>query len=304
MSNPPRRHHYIPEFYQRKWAGGDGQLERYELINDAVVRRRVFPSAAAFRKDLYRYPRADMEEWHAQALEWAIFKKIDDAGAKALEALTSEPAAIRDNAIRGHWTVFLRTMLLRTPYQMTGVLSTLAQIWRDVDVSEKYAAMHQPGMPETATEFLEALNPNVAKESAFRMFADAVGNDRMTRHIMKLSWRIIDCAASDHQLLLSDHPIVLVPLETDHGHIAMPLSPTQILVAATNDQTKEMVDSLRPKLMVRIMNKFTVQRAQHCVIAHDKAQDFFIKKHFGACPVPPFLAPSKLSETPIVDDQD
>lgn len=303
MDNPPHRHHYIPEFYQRKWVGQDGQLERYEHVNGAVIRKRVFPSAAGFQKNLYRHPRADMDEWQAQALEWATFKRIDDAGAKALEALTSAPTAISDNVVRRQWAVFLRTMLLRTPYQMTGVLDSLEQIWRDVDVSDKYAAMRRPGMPKTATEFLEALDPNIGKESAFRMFADALGNDRITRHIMKLPWRIIDCSAADHRLLLSDHPVVIVPLATDQGHIAMPLSPTKILVGAANDQTKALIDSLRPKQAVRIMNKLTVQRAQHCVIAQNQAQDSFIRKHFGIDPVPPFLSPSKLREFPPFDDQ-
>ncbi|WP_404333388.1 DUF4238 domain-containing protein [Sphingomonas sp. MMS12-HWE2-04] len=292
--NPPRRHHYIPEFYQRKWAGEDRRVERYERINGVVVRRRVFPSAAGFREDLYRHPRAEMDEWNAQALEWAVFKIIDEKGARALEALVSDPMALRDNIVRNDWAVFLRTMLLRTPYQMTGTMASLEQIWRDTEVSEKYAAMRKPGMPETATEFLEMLNPHEAKESAFRMFADGLGSDRTIRHIIKLPWRIFDCSTADHRLLLSDHPVVLVPLKTDDGHIAMPLSPTKFLVAATSDRTKAMADTLRPKSAVRVMNKLAVQRAQHCVIARDQAQDLFIRKHFGAHQIPPFLAPSKL----------
>lgn len=303
MDNPPRRHHYLPEFYQRKWRDQDKQVERYELINGKVVRRRVFPSAAGFQENLYRHPRPEMDEWHAQALEWATFKKIDDAGARALEALTSDAAAIRDNEVRGNWAVFLRTMLLRTPYQMTGVLASLEQIWRDTDVSEKYADMRKAGMPETATEFLEMLNPNEAKESAFRIFGETIGSDRTTRHIMKLPWRIIDCSTADHPLLLSDHPVVIVPLETADGHIAMPLSPTKILVAATSDRTRAMVDAIQPKLAVRIMNKLAVQRAQHCVIARDRAQDYFIRKHFGANPIPPFLSPNTLSKFPAFKNE-
>lgn len=292
VDNPPRRHHYIPEFYQRKWAGEDKRVERYERIGGAVVRRRVFPKAAGFQEDLYRHPRVKMDPWRAQLLEWEILKKIDDAGARALEALISDPAALRDNVVRSDWAVFLRTMLLRTPYQMNGALTSLEKIWRDTDVSEKYAAMRKPGMPETATEYLEMLNPDEAKESAFRMFADAMSGDRTTRHIVKLPWRIFDCSTADHRLLLSDHPVVMVPLATDNGHIAMPLSPTKFVVAATNDRTKAMADALRPKSAVRIMNKLAVQRAKHCVIAPDQAQDLFIRKHFGIDPIPSFLSPA------------
>ncbi|OJU58970.1 MAG: hypothetical protein BGO08_04595 [Altererythrobacter sp. 66-12] len=236
-----------------------------------------------------------MDEWNAQALEWAVFQRIDDAGAKALDALLTDGRALRDNTVRRDWAVFLRSMLVRTPFQMAGTLASLEQIWRDVDVSEQYAAIFKPGMPETATEFLEALNPSQAKESAFQLFAGAMADDQTTHHIMKLPWRIFDCSTADYQLLLSDHPVVLVPLETSDGHIAMPLSPTKFLVAAANDRTKAIADSIPPKRAVRIMNTFTVRRAQHCVIASDRAQDAFIRKHFGAEPVLPFLAPNKLT---------
>ena len=294
--NPPRHHHYIPEFYQKKWAGDDRRVERYERINGTVLSRRVFPSAAGFQTDLYRHPREGMDRWDAQALEWAILQKIDDAGSKALDAILSDAAALRDNVVRRDWAVFLRTMLLRTPYQMAATLNSLEQIWRDADegVSEKYARMRKSGMPATATEYLEMLSPNAAKESAFRMFADAMSGDRTTSHLIGLPWRIFDCSDADHQLLLSDHPVVLVPRATDDGHVAMALTPTKYLVAASSDRMKATANSIRPKLAVRVMNKLTVHRAQHYVIAKDQSQGVFIQKHFGAVPIPPFLAPTKL----------
>ncbi len=296
QGQPPRRHHFVPEFYQRRWAGDDRRVERYELINGSVKRRRVFPSEAGFRVDLYRHPGSMMDEWSAQALEWDVLSKIDDAAAKALDALLSEPNALRDRDVRRSWTIFLRTMLLRTPYQQAGSLAALEIIWRaaDEEVERKYAAMRTPGMPETATAYLEALNPNAARESAFRIYAESMGNDRTTHHIMNLPWRIYDCSVADYRLVLSDHPVVLVPLETADGHVAMPLSPTKYLVAATSDRTKAISDAIRPKLAVRIINKLSVQRAQHCVIAEDRSQETFIRKHFAADPIPPFLAPSKL----------
>jgi hypothetical protein len=236
-----------------------------------------------------------MDERNAQALEWAVLSRIDDAAAKALEALLRDPAALRDDQVRLDWTTFLRTMLLRTPYQMAGTLASLERIWREADngVSERYARMRKPGMPETATEFLEMLNAGEAKERAFRIFAESMYADRTTAHIMKLPWRIFDYSAADHKLLLSDHSVVLVPLHTPDGHIAMPLSPTKLLIAATSERTKAIANSISPRQAVRIMNKLAVERAQHYVIAKDVGQDVFVKRHFGAAPISPFLAPNK-----------
>lgn len=236
-----------------------------------------------------------MDEWDAQALEWAVFSKIDGAAAKALDAMLSDTAALKDGDVRRDWAVFLRTMLLRTPYQMTATLASLEQIWRSAgsNLEVRYAEIRKPDMPDTLTEYLEKLNPNEAKEHSFRMFAETLADDEITRHIRKLPWRIFDCSDADYRLLLSDHPVVLVPLATEDGHVAMAISPTKYMVAASNDRIKAVADTLRPKLAVRTLNRLTVQRAQHYVIAEDQSQDAFIRKHFGADPVPPFLDPNK-----------
>lgn len=296
-NNPPSHHHFIPEFYQKRWAGQDRCVVRYERVNGAIISRRVFPSKAGFQVDLYRHPRKDMEAWEAQALEWAILQKIDDAASKALEAMLSDSKALRDNVVRRDWALFLRTMLMRTPYQMIATLASLEQIWREADegVSQRYTEMRTIDMPETALEYLEMLNPNIVKESAFQMFANSMQSDETTNHLMQLPWRIFDCSDADHKLLLSDHPVVLVPLATEEGHIAMALAPTKYLVATSSNRMKATADSIRPKLAVRIMNKLAVQRAQHYVIASDWSQNAFVEKHFGTLPIPPFLAPTKLS---------
>ena len=293
-ANPPVRHHFVPEFYQRRWAGDDRRIERYQRFDNNVARHRVFPAASGYRKNLYRHPRAEMDEWSAQMAEWAVFQVIDSYAAAALDALLSDRNAIRNDEVRSHWAVFLRTMLMRTPYQMQAVLASLEKIWREADVSEKYDKMRKPGMPKSANEFLEMLNPDAAKESAFGMFVDAMGRDKTTRYITSLPWRIVDCSEASHQLLLSDHPVVLVPLQTDNGHIAMPLSPTKILLAAGNGGVKSRANAMKVRDSVHAMNRLTVRRATECVIATNRSQEKFIKRHFGVEPMPPFLSPSKL----------
>jgi hypothetical protein len=168
-ASPPRDHHYIPRFYQRQWAGEDGRIERYTRVATGDVHRsRVTPAAVGYQRDLYRHPRTDMDEQSAQALEWAVLARIDDAAAKALEALLSNAAALQNDTVRRDWTIFLRSMLLRTPYQMAGTLASLEHIWREADggVNETYAKAWKPGMPVTATDFLEMLNPNAAGDGS------------------------------------------------------------------------------------------------------------------------------------------
>lgn len=298
QGKPPRDHHYIPQFYQRQWAGADGRVERYTRVPTGQIHcKRDHPAAVGYQPDLYRHPDQGMEEWEAQQLEWAIFGRIDGAGAKALAALLAGRAALRDDKTRMDWALFMRSMLMRTPSQMEGALSALGAIWRRPDKPSQDHYMQQywkPGMPPTVEQFLETLNPNAMQEAAFRIFAESLAADRLVRYICQLPWRVIDCTLAGYPLLLSDHPVVLVPLQTDDGHMAMPLSPSKLLVIAGNARVKRQADGIPLNLVTKIMNRLTVERARHFVIASDRRQEGFIHKHFGAQEIPPFLDPSKM----------
>lgn len=293
-ARPPRKHHYIPEFYQRPWSGTDGCVERYTRVRTGIHRRREPPSAVGYQRDLYRYPSDDINEWAAQQLEWGILSKIDNAAAVALEALLASRAALQDMYVRRDWTLFLRTMLMRTPTQMQAALDTLEAIYRrpSESLQARYEKLRQDGDPASVDEFLLDINPDAPQQTAFRIFAESLGSDRVSHHIMSLPWRVFDCRNADHRFLLSDHPVAIVPLQTDLGQIAMPLSPTKMLVIAGNNGVKAQADAMRPKAAVRALNGLTVRRACHYVVAPDRLQEAFISKHFGVEPVKPYLASS------------
>jgi hypothetical protein len=55
----PRKHHYSPVFYLKRWAGTDGWLCEHKRLGvvglrDRIVTRRTFPTGTGYEKDLYR----------------------------------------------------------------------------------------------------------------------------------------------------------------------------------------------------------------------------------------------------------
>jgi len=52
-----QKHHYIPEFYLKQWAGADGRLvefcRRHQKGKDVVVARHTYPGGTGYKRGLY-----------------------------------------------------------------------------------------------------------------------------------------------------------------------------------------------------------------------------------------------------------
>jgi hypothetical protein len=280
----PRRHHYLPEFYQRKWAGEDGLIERFEEKSNGLYRKRVSPTSAGFQRDLYADPRHAPEDSVAHKLELNLFQKIDDDAARALEEFECVDIRRVTFDSRRNWVRFLRTLMHRSPTDLKATLDLYQKSWLKTSASTQshYELIKKAGDPDTVEEYLVRQNPNVIRDTSFDMFFDSMSADRLTDHICSLAWSIHDVKEAKNTLLLSENPVVLVPLETDPGQISMPLTPTKYLFISQRPENHIFVQKLSKNRLVRIANQFTVERAYHCVIASDRSQEGFIRKHFGA----------------------
>ena len=49
-------HHYLPQFYQRRWAGKDGKLTVFSRPHDMVVVKRRSTRATGKKAGLYAVP--------------------------------------------------------------------------------------------------------------------------------------------------------------------------------------------------------------------------------------------------------
>jgi hypothetical protein len=53
------KHHYIPSFYSREWAGADGRLCEYSRPYKQVVPRWTHPDGTGYVRGLYTVPKND-----------------------------------------------------------------------------------------------------------------------------------------------------------------------------------------------------------------------------------------------------
>ena len=86
MVNQPVRHHYLPEFYLKRWQGSDNFVCRFTRPYKGMVKpKRVAPTSAGFQNHLYSVHGKPLEE--AVAMERDFMSSLDTRAANALAVI-------------------------------------------------------------------------------------------------------------------------------------------------------------------------------------------------------------------------
>ena len=275
-----KRHHFIPRFYLRHWTGQDGRLERFSRPYNEVHVRRVTPGEVGWERSLYARP--DEIVTNESHLETAFFQKLDSRAARALTSLQNAKGPTVEQA-RADWTFFMISLLMRTPKALETTKIKGRQIGR-LGLSDQ---THNKSLPSSITEeqlheYIKGLTDHELDSSTMRLLPDFVKNERISNFIFNMQWIVIDIKESSHSLLISDEPLARTNgIANPNGHLAIPLSPRRLLLAAWHPSTLKQIISERPSKLVKAMNRWTVESARHFVVSTDRKQETFIRKWFG-----------------------
>jgi len=293
MVGEPLKHHYIPQFYSKWWTGDDGRLVRYDQPHPGeIVERRKFPKAVGWAPMLYAIPGVEGPE--AQMLETGFFRNVDTHASVVLRKMNEpKPKNLTDEE-RSIWTIFVRSLLHRTPHNLAATKAAGIRAHREavVKLREKYSQLQKPGDPGTYEDYIKTQGDIRMEQGVLRNLDSILLNGNIGRFFVSMFWRYIDIPKGGRTFLFSDDPIVRTNgLKTDIGHLAIPLSPTRLFVATYRKETMEMITRSTPRVLTSTINTQVVQGARYFVGATDLLQDAFIRKHFGKSPRDAIMQP-------------
>jgi hypothetical protein len=279
----PAKHHYIPEFYLRRWIGADGRLDRYDRpIPGKIMVRRSYPSEVGFERHLY----TSLAEPESQQnwMETRLFQVIDSRAAKTLEKLNQNPAPSLSLEDMSYWSVFIRSLHHRTPSRLRDFKTSGHSQWLiAIDKAKsQYSTLKSENDPPTFEEYRllhtsETVDLLVLRVLPGILFGERVGIflNNLHKRIYRLPDGLPDYLISDAMLAMSNG------LQVAGGHYAIPLSPRSLLIAAYEKDTIVASDEMEPYEMLKAMNRWVVGRARYFVGARDRSQDRFIRNRFG-----------------------
>lgn len=285
----PKRHHYIPVFYTKRWArAADGKIVEWSRPHKVIVPRFVHPAGTGYMDRLYEI--ADLEPAAAQQVEELFFKPVDSLANDALvllEGAAGNPVWTRK--LRSAWTRFLLSLLLRCPEDIEAIRQYWAVDFKKTtpESEARYTAARSEDDPPTFADYLAGM-PNIETDkSLFRSLVTLIDNQEVGTFIYRMHWRVVDTSAHQEQLLTSDRPVIRTNgIKEPEGHIALPIGPHRLFIAARDPGYADLLAKIPPKDLVRESNKQVVQGAHKYVYSQNEAQAKFIHKHHGQEPQP------------------
>jgi hypothetical protein len=273
------KHHFSPKFYLCGWVGPDGKLCCIRKVYGKIVAERKTPTATGYVNDGYKTDHVPAHDAHR--VETAFMSPLDNDAARELQRMLAGDPRIRTSEERSAWTRFVISLLFRHP---AAVESLKAHFQQMHDVAVRGVEAESPGAVIT-------LDPAVTSAAASNMLTEIIDNDRVGPTIFDMKWVVVDVSKSKLPLMTSDRPVVM-PHGLDHPdcHIALPISPTKLFIAAHTDRFKQLKPG-QETVVVKAINKAVVAQAREFVWAVDDSQLAFVEKHMGTAPERPIMTP-------------
>lgn len=285
----PLKHHYLPEFLQRRWTSAtDGKLTEYRRPHREVVTRRVYPSQTGYQTELYAIPsRQDPAE--RQALESRFMSPLDNLAAEALAEIEAHGRRPSDSRLANAWSRFLLSLMYRTPARVALVRRKV----REGDPGEResmeaaYEKLRRPGDPLTVEAFRAEATAAVYEELEAALIRQMIDSTMLGEHIDGMRWSIGTFASPKHGLLLSDEPVMASNgIGKPDGFILLPVSPCSFFMAVNRQAVADAFGNQPASRLERALNDAVVRQATVLVLATDDRHKRFVETRLGKDPAP------------------
>lgn len=282
------KHHYLPEFYTRRWVGAKNVLcefSRPYAANNVIRPRRVHPADTGHERGLYALTGVPPEK--AQIMEDGFFKQLDTLASRALDLIEAGDMLATNPPMRSAWSRFILSLLLRAPNDLRLFReSYLIELMNGIDeLDAKWAKIKRPEDPQTLREAFATFDPDIAYRHATLMLRQLIDHEKICGVINNMRWFVVETADTGVELLTSDRPVVAPEsFLSPNGWIVIPIGPTRIFVATkTAELGLQLWDADRNEF-ARCLNEQVVGQAEKYAYGRDDSQLDFVRRHMFTTP--------------------
>lgn len=173
----------------------------------------------------------------------------------------------------------------RNPWQQS-------RVWQSVldGLRADYGRHRHPGDPETYEEFVAKTEPEAPYKAALWLLRDITDNRNVGPAIFNMHWTCTRLPGSQRTFLTSDRPLVWpFGLSEAAAHIALPIGPKLLFVAAHDDHYAKELATADPTDIVQTINRIVVEQARKMVWGVDDGQLRFVQNRMSRLPDRPVI---------------
>lgn len=280
----PIYHHYIPQFYLRRWADRERRLCRFSKPYDQIIAKTVATRGTGGAHRLYELKSVAPE--YAQWIETGPMKAIDTAASHVLSLLECGKLDSLTGSQRSAWARFIMSMLMRGPRDIEIIKAEYAQEWQS-SIPEIVAYLHSSdndvarALAQNIPEMLSPASQMLA-DWGLEMAIDLMDHAGIGQMLVNMQWLVRDIPEDAPELLTSDRPIMQSPeLIQSDDFVMFPIGPRKLFIAVGGVDTVQRVQAYDAAVQAEAVNRFIVGRAQGCVYGTSDEQLEFVRTYMG-----------------------
>lgn len=276
----PIKHHYLPEFYLRRWIGSDGKLTEFRRPHRNLVERRKHPAETGFERELYSIKTRD-DAAARQELETGFLRKVDNDAAQALLYLEQERGEPPPERLRDGWIRFVMSLLHRSPARVAKMRRRITEHEVEVlaNMKRRWSSVRGPSDPASYEDYVASPEAKtLVEENLAKLLADMMDSEMIGNALAQMHWGFARLGTQRFGLMTSDDPVMLSNgIGTSNGFVALPTSPSSFFIAANRLEVIEAFRSQTNRALELAFNDAVVRQAHHLVIAPDRRQFRFVE---------------------------
>lgn len=253
------KHHYVPVFYLREWAGEDGRLAEFSRpTGEEVKSRPTGPKGTGYVRGLYRFDGATEEA--AEAFERLFFGQVDTKAKQALDIHLGRSPARWEGDSRTAWSRFLIGMLYRNPERIASLRTYIEDI--ALDNYEVGRQEYEEKAPSGSPPYLDYLVRKIAFD-ALDWTTTIMNNEKIGFHLNHMRWAVRDVSDCGIKLFTSDRPVLMTNgLTGQRAHLVMPINPTKAFIACNSQEMERELLSHSSTVFAKGCNRNILRFAQ------------------------------------------
>ena len=278
----PQDHHYLPEFYLKRWlTSGRKQVCEYSRPYKEVHCRLRYPSETGKQRNLYSLPGED-DPATREHVEIRVMSPLDDAAATALSVIESGKH-VTDPVMRDAWAKFLVSQLHRSPARLRYFSRKIRGVDGEITASdlEDYRRLKPPGAPDNPRDYFKDVHEDEISHTRAKLITGLIQSAMLAGAIIHMDWRILrlDCR---HGLLTSDDPIMTSNgIGHENSFVMLPISPEMMFIASKQPRVIDAFASQDALALERGFNDAICRQADALVIGSDGSQKRFVANRLG-----------------------
>ncbi|MGO7394950.1 DUF4238 domain-containing protein [Rhizobium ruizarguesonis] len=285
--NEPIYHHYVPQFYLRRWANKERKVCRFSKPYDRILPKMTAISGTGGMDRLYEMKTVSPE--FAQWFEKGPLKAIDTAANNVLELIEAGQIDKLTSDQRSMWAGFLMSMLMRGPRDIAVIKAAYAQEWQAMipEIVAEFEANENEVTRGLATNVPAMLAPDspLLADWGLEMAIGLMDHAGIGNILINMEWIVRDMPENAPEFLTSDRPIMKSgELVASDDFVMLPIGPRKLFIAVGDAETVRRVQAYDPAVQSLAVNRFIVERAQECVYGTDDAQLEFVREYMGTKP--------------------